>query len=278
MVQVKPQTLYLEEDVTMNAELPEEGKFHLSLLPGNRYKVCGDPEEVQGSEPHQALVDPCFIALVHPCCQALVHIHVDGPSHLHGCQQLDIQDIVQIHPKGGSPVSKLWAFPETVISICDFVTRSHRKKHHHSVNKWKCVCEDPREFSISSSYFVGNSLKVSIPSEDLVILDLKYIHVTDDKGQYACKVQYCDYGYYVSLPFPLQTWSIGKHLAGACMWQNEMNMMNFENKKNKNRLSLGRKRKVDLTEDDNDERSSSHARIENGIHTVSTFYILSDST
>ena len=51
MVQVKPQTLYLEEDVTMNVEFPEEGKFHLSLLPGNRYKVCGDPEEVQGSEP-----------------------------------------------------------------------------------------------------------------------------------------------------------------------------------------------------------------------------------
>jgi len=48
--------------------------------------------------------------------------------------------------------------------------------------------------------------------------------------------------------------------------------------KTKNRLSLGRKQKVDLTEDDNDERSSSHARIENGIHTVSTFYILSDST
>lgn len=47
MVQVKPQTLYFEEDVTMNAEFPEEGKFHLSLLPGNRYKVCGDPEEVR---------------------------------------------------------------------------------------------------------------------------------------------------------------------------------------------------------------------------------------
>ena len=38
------------------------------------------------------------------------------------------------------------------------------------------------------------ALKVSIPSEDLVILDSKYINVTDDKGQYACKVQYCDYG------------------------------------------------------------------------------------
>ena len=49
-------------------------------------------------------------------------------------------------------------------------------------------------------------------------------------------------------------------------------------KKKKNRLSLGRKRKVDLTEDDNDERSSSHARIENDIQTVSKLYILCDST
>ena len=30
--QVKPQTLFLEEDVTMNAEFPEEGKFHLQSL------------------------------------------------------------------------------------------------------------------------------------------------------------------------------------------------------------------------------------------------------
>ena len=30
----------------MNAEFPEEGKFQLTPLPGNRYKVCGDPEEV----------------------------------------------------------------------------------------------------------------------------------------------------------------------------------------------------------------------------------------
>ena len=70
-----------------------------------------------------------------------------------------------------------------------------------------------------------------------------------------------------------QIWSIGKHLAGAYMWQNKMNMMNFKNKKNKkNWLSLGWKRKVDLTEDDNDEGSSSHARIENDIQTVSKFY------
>ena len=48
--------------------------------------------------------------------------------------------------------------------------------------------------------------------------------------------------------------------------------------KTKNRLSLGRKRKVDLTEDDTDERRSSHAGIENDIQTVSKLYILCDST
>ena len=35
---IKPQMLYLQEDVTMNAEFPEEGRFH--NLFGSRYKVC----------------------------------------------------------------------------------------------------------------------------------------------------------------------------------------------------------------------------------------------
>ena len=29
----------------MHAEFPEEGKFHLSTLHGNRCKICGDPED-----------------------------------------------------------------------------------------------------------------------------------------------------------------------------------------------------------------------------------------
>ena len=48
------------------------------------------------------------------------------------------------------------------------------------------------ESSVSvPAIFSEIALKVSIPSEDVVILESKYIHVTDDKGQYACKVQYC---------------------------------------------------------------------------------------
>lgn len=107
-VQIKPQTLYLEEDVTMNAEFPEEGKFHLSLLPGNRYKVCGDPEEGQGGEdPNQAGPMPSYSgSLLHcsivPQCQA--RACVDDPSHVPGCP-LDIVDTchfqtMQIHSGG----------------------------------------------------------------------------------------------------------------------------------------------------------------------------------
>ena len=96
--QVKPQTLFLEEDVTMNAERKEN--FTSVCSRGTDTKFVVTQKKCKEVNPHQALVDQCFIALVHPCCRALVHIHVDGPSHLHGCQQLDIQDIVQIHPKG----------------------------------------------------------------------------------------------------------------------------------------------------------------------------------
>ena len=58
------------------------------------------------------------------------------------------------------------------------------------------------------------------------------------------------------------------------MRQNKMNMMNFKNKikKIEKPTESRPKAKVDLTEDDNDEGSSSHARIKNDIQTVSKFY------
>ena len=43
-MQLKPSSIYLEEDVTKNAEFPEDGRFDVLTTPGNRYKVCGDSE------------------------------------------------------------------------------------------------------------------------------------------------------------------------------------------------------------------------------------------
>lgn len=234
MVQVKPQTLYLEEDGTMNAEFPEEGKFHLSLLPGNRYKVCGDPEEVQGSEP-----TPSSSGSMLHCPSSSM---LPGPStHSRGWSIPPPWMSAAGHsghsanpPKGKNLQSR--NYEPFLKQSFQFVTLSldHTGKNITTQSTNENVYVKIPESSVLVPAILSEiALKVSIPSEDLVILDLKYIHVTDDKGQYACKVQYCDYGYYVSLPFPLQTWSIGKHLAGACMWQNEMNMMNFENKKPK---------------------------------------------
>ena len=89
------------------------------------------------------------------------------------------------------PVLKLWAFPEMILSICDFITRSYGKKHHHSVNKWNAYVKIPESSVSVPAILLEIAVKVSIPSKDLVILDLKYVHVTDDEGWYACKVKYC---------------------------------------------------------------------------------------
>ena len=35
--------MYLEEDITNHAEFPDNGLFNLGSLPGSKYKVCGEP-------------------------------------------------------------------------------------------------------------------------------------------------------------------------------------------------------------------------------------------
>ena len=43
--QLKPQSIFLEEEVSKNVEFPEEGRFQLvGAGPGKKYIVCGDPE------------------------------------------------------------------------------------------------------------------------------------------------------------------------------------------------------------------------------------------
>ena len=48
LMQLKPSSIYLEEDNTKNAEFPEDGRFVL-LSAGTRYKVCGE-EDTPGIE------------------------------------------------------------------------------------------------------------------------------------------------------------------------------------------------------------------------------------
>ena len=40
-MQIKPESIYMEEDGTSNVEFPVAGQFHLAST--SRFKVCGDP-------------------------------------------------------------------------------------------------------------------------------------------------------------------------------------------------------------------------------------------
>ena len=47
---MKPETIYLEEDVTNHAEFPnDDSRFDLGNLPG-KYKVCGEPIAAHAAE------------------------------------------------------------------------------------------------------------------------------------------------------------------------------------------------------------------------------------
>ena len=57
---IKHDTLYLEEDVTNNAEFPDSGIFELGHMPGSKYKVCGESMEQSQTDGAESAMRPRF--------------------------------------------------------------------------------------------------------------------------------------------------------------------------------------------------------------------------
>lgn len=160
----------------MNAEFPEERKFHLSLLPGNRYKVCGDPEEVQGSEP-----TPSSSGSMLHCPSSSM---LPGPStHSRGWSIPPPWMSAAGHsghsanpPKGKNLQSR--NYEPFLKQSFQFVTLSldHTGKNITTQSTNENVYVKIPESSVLVPAILSEiALKVSIPSEDLVILDSKYM-------------------------------------------------------------------------------------------------------
>ena len=164
------------------------------------YKVCGDPEEAQGNEnPHQILPTPSSSGSMLHCPSS----SMPGPStRSRGWSIPPPWMSAAGHPghsanppKGKNLQSR--NYEPFLKRSFQFVTLSldHTGKNITTQSTNENVYVKIPESSVSVPAILSEiALKVSIPSEDLVILDSKYIHVTDDKGWYACKVKYCDHG------------------------------------------------------------------------------------
>lgn len=179
----------------MNAEFPEEGKFHLTMLPGNRYKVCGDPEELGpgGEDSHQVFPTPSSSgSMLHP---------IPGPS-THGWSiprpwmstgqsgRMPLPSSAnpprgkKFQLQGYEPFLKR-SFPFVILTL------DHTGKNIAIESTSENVYVKIPESSVSVPAILSEiGMKLAIQSEELVILDSKYIHVTDDKGQCGCSVSY----------------------------------------------------------------------------------------
>ena len=87
-MQLKPSSIYLEEEDTKNAEFPEDGRFSL-LSAETRYKVCGDDdtpsvESDVATPPSRSLViDPGGLghwSIPGPWQQCELDIQIPGQS------------------------------------------------------------------------------------------------------------------------------------------------------------------------------------------------------
>ena len=172
----------------MNAEFPEEGKFQLTPLPGNRYKVCGDPEEVQGVEDSHHM--PSSVGSLSQCPSG----SIPGPSTRGWSIPRPWMSTVHsgpmpfssiANPPKGKKIQSQGYEPYLKRSI-PLVTLSldHTGKNIIIDSTNDNVYVKIPESSVSVPSILSEiGMKASIQPEELVILDSKFLPITDDKGQ-----------------------------------------------------------------------------------------------
>ncbi len=175
--QIKPETLYLEEDISNHAEFPEDGKFHLPPYHGGRYKVCGDRKSPENEDAGPSMPGNAVAAQQCPMIfgWSLPRPWVTPSPLIPG----------KPSPLGGSKSSQAYTEPTfrrslPYVSLCldqtgrniavdTTIDNVYIKIPDNSVSVGSILAE------------VGN--KVHNPAEQLTLLDSKYVPVSDDKGK-----------------------------------------------------------------------------------------------
>lgn len=174
----------MEEDITKHAEFPEEGKFNLPALHGNRYKICGDLEDAQTSE--ESL--PTTPSVLSPYVQST---SLPGPSTRNwSIPQLWMSSgTIARKPfssttnplLGKRPVNQ--AYETFLKKSIPFVTLSLEGKNITIDSTNDNVYIRIPESAVSVLSILSEiGPKLSLQQDDLVLLDAKFIPVSDDKG------------------------------------------------------------------------------------------------
>ena len=165
LIQIKPDTLYLEEEVTNNVELADtDGRFHASARnTGIRYKVCG--ESIGESSNSQVWsTPPSWTVPTRGRSSAPL------PSPKRNVSEQSSSGVAE------STFKKCIPFVSLVLDGSGKIVIESTDDNVY--------IKIPGTVS-TESILSAIAPKVSMAADDLIVLDSKFIPVTNDKGQFT---------------------------------------------------------------------------------------------
>lgn len=183
-IQIKPQSLYLEEELSKNAEFPEDGQFRLATYLGSRYKICGDPVEEEGPAVNEDVSQSS--ASSSSGLTAVSPFHdwsIRRPWSAGGSGQ---RGKLMSLPPPHSSKKFLPAYEPYYKRTIPFVTPAldHTERNVYAGTTVENVYIQVPESAVSVSTILQEAgKKVGIPAEELIILDSKWIPVSDCNGR-----------------------------------------------------------------------------------------------
>jgi hypothetical protein len=183
-MQLKPTSIYLEEDVTKNIEFPVSGKFVGTHY--GRFKCCGD---LNPDVPNTNVEEPQFTTPFkqsQPWSLPRPWTNVAGPS-------------LMSRKKVNTPYEAF--LKRSIPNVALGLDQSGRNiVVENTINN--VYIKIPENTVSAQSILSAMATRIGCEAVDLIILDVKFIEINDDKGKYITKNH--------SSQLFIQIWNIGK--------------------------------------------------------------------
>ena len=177
---MKAHTLYLEEMYTKNAEFPEEGKFKLKDdVLYTHYTVCGDADDCEGTPPGADVIPPQQPGPSHPSSSFTSEWLIPRPwASIYNQAKQKVNPLS--HLKKSVPAYNAAALKRTFpyVSLC----LDHTGKNITVESTIDSIYVKIPQNSVRVSGILEEvAMRVGMPAEDLVLLDAKFVAVSNDE-------------------------------------------------------------------------------------------------
>lgn len=183
----------MEEDITSNAEFPDNGRFDLGNIPGSKYKVCGESTEQSDSQGSDCVSRPRFV--------------IRGPGGPSGWGQPRpwAHDNITNDPQPGTSTALIRKKPK----YDSFLKRTIPYVSLCTDSSGRNVCVDsiisniyvriPDDAVSTQAILSDVAAKTSTDERELTLVDSKFVPITDDDDKGMCKLIDSLFHYLMSL-------------------------------------------------------------------------------